>query len=67
MAKSWKAARGDISLEEMRRIVEDIPCCLDTGFSKKVYDEFARDVEVSGRLRRNFPKTAANGMRTECS
>ena len=64
MMKDWKAARGDISLEEMGRIVEDTPCCLDTGFSRKVYDAFARDEDVPGRLPTNLLKTAVDGVRS---
>ena len=67
MAKSWQDARGEISLGEMRCVIGDDPCCLDTGFLEKVYDAFVIDGDLRGRLQTNLLKTAVDGMRTVCS
>ena len=67
MAKAWQVARGGLPMGEIGRVVEDMPCCLDTGYSRKIYDAFACEDSLSARLQRISLKVTVGGLREACS
>ena len=67
MTKAWQVARGGLPLGEIGRIVEATPCCLDTGFPRKIYDAFACEDNLSSMFQMISRKATVEGFRASCS